>query len=300
MTRLWAWIELTRGANLPTVWSNLLIGWLIAAAFGANFDGDSLPRLGLLLAGLSLVYTAGMFLNDAWDVAWDTPRHPGRPIPSGRLSQQSVRTAGLACLILGSTLAAFTAPWLVLPLGALGVLILVYTALHKIRPALGAALMGSCRALLPLIGFLSNPPPAGDGLPLVLAHAASLGLATVGISVLARHETTGSEPDGAARILPLLAILPVPLLLLARGETPWLPMIWACGLLLLVGWSRRRIADIGQRVSARIAGLCLVDYLAWLAIRPQFDPSDPLAMGGLVILLFLGTALALRRLMPST
>ena len=36
MTRLRAWLELTRGANLPTVWSNLLVGWLLAVASGAT------------------------------------------------------------------------------------------------------------------------------------------------------------------------------------------------------------------------------------------------------------------------
>ena len=41
MSTFRAWLELSRGANLPTVWSNVLIGWLIAAAFGATMDGST-------------------------------------------------------------------------------------------------------------------------------------------------------------------------------------------------------------------------------------------------------------------
>ena len=303
MTRLRAWLESTRGANLPTVWSNLLVGWLVAAAFGANLDGASLPRLGLLLLGGSLLYTAGMFLNDAADAEWDRARRPGRPIPSGLLDPRAVRAAGLALLALGAALWTWLAP---LALGAaalsLAALVLAYTRWHKTHPAPAPWLMGSCRAVLPLAGFLLNPPAAHDPLAssLVGAHAAALLLYTVGISALARHEATGGEPGRLARVAPPLAALPVPAVLVAFAQPPFLAVIWGCGLVLAIGWTRRRIPDIGERVAARIAGLCLVDYLAWVAVRHRFEPSDPLSMGGLLLLLFLGTALALRRLMPST
>lgn len=303
MTRLRAWLESTRGANLPTVWSNLLVGWLIAAAFGANLDGATLPRLGLLLLGGSLLYTAGMLLNDAADAEWDRARRPERPIPSGRLAPAAVRAAGLALLLLGLALWS----WLdLLALGATGValaaLVLAYTRWHKSRPVPSAWLMGSCRAVLPIAGFLLNPAPVADSLALnlVIAHAVALLLYTVGISALARHETTGLEPDGLARIAPPLAALPVPAVLVTAAQPVFLPLVWACGLVLAIGWTRRRIRDIGERVAARIAGICLVDYLAWVAVRHRLEPSDPLSMGGLLLLLFLGTALALRRLMPST
>lgn len=303
MTRLRAWLELSRGANLPTVWSNLLVGWLVAAAFGANLDAASFPRLGLLLLGGSLLYTAGMFLNDVADVGWDQARRPERPIPSGRLAPAAVRLAGLAFLLLGLALWA----WLdLIALGAAGLalaaLVLAYTRWHKTHPAPSAWLMGSCRAVLPIAGFLLNPPVVLDALALslALAHAAALLLYTVGISALARNETTGVEPAGLARVAPPLAALPVPAVLAAHGQASFLALVWACGLVLAIGWTRRRIRDIGERVAARIAGICLVDYLAWVAVRHRFEPSDPLSMGGLMLLLFLGTTLALRRLMPST
>ena len=303
MTRLRAWLELSRGANLPTVWSNLLVGWLLALAFGANLDSASFPRLGLLLLGGSLLYVAGMFLNDAADAEWDRARRPERPIPSGRLDPGAVRVSGLALALLGVGAWASLSP---LRLGASGLalaaLVLAYTRWHKTKPAPSAWLMGACRAVLPVAGWLANPPPAATslGLSLLVAHAVALLLYTVGISALARHETTGVEPGGLARVAPPLAALPVPLVLVLHRELPFLAIILGCGLVLAIGWTRRRIRDIGERVSARIAGLCLVDYLAWVAVRHRFEPSDPLSMGGLMLLLFLGTTLALRRLMPST
>ncbi len=303
MTRLRAWLELTRGANLPTVWSNLLVGWLLAAAFGANLDAGALPRLGLLLLGGSLLYTAGMFLNDAADAGWDRAHRPERPIPSGRLGPRAVRLSGFALLLLGLALWAWLSPLALGPAGlALAALVLAYTRWHKVRPAPAPWLMGACRAALPLAGWLCNAPPAASpaGLALVLAHAVALLLYTVGISALARHEATGGEPGGLARVAPPLAALPVPLTLAFQGAPPLLPLIWACGLVVFIGWTRRRLRDVSERVGARIAGLCLVDYLAWVAVRHRFEPSDPLSMGGLMLLLFLGTTLALRRLMPST
>jgi 4-hydroxybenzoate polyprenyltransferase len=301
MTRLRAWLELTRGANLPTVWSNVLIGWLLAVAAGSNLAAGSAAGLGWVLLGASFLYAAGMFLNDAADAAWDAAHRPERPVPSGRVSSRAAGLAGGVLLLLGATACHLASP----AAGAAGLvlasLVLAYTRWHKSRPALAPWLMGACRTLLPLVGFLANPPDSPAGiLPLVLAHALALGLLTAGISLLARHEAVGGEPGRLARALPLLAALPVPAVLLAQGAAPWVPVVWACGLMLLPGWSRRRHADVGERVAFRIATLALLDYLAWLAVRSRFESSDPLSMGGLMLLLFFGTALALRRLLPST
>lgn len=302
MTRLRAWLELTRGANLPTVWSNVLVGWLLAAAAGATMDGGSLPALALAILGASLVYVAGMFLNDAADAAWDASRRPERPIPSGRVGRGAALLSGLALLLAGVLVLRAAAPSAAPGAVALALLVLAYTHWHKAHPASAPWLMGACRALLPIIGFLVNPPPvvAADTAALLLAHAVSLAVFTAGISLLARHESVGGEPAGFARAIPFLSAFPVPVALLVLGRDPWMALVWASGIVLLLGWSRRRFPDVGDRVAFRIASLALVDYLPWLAIRSRFEAADPLAMGGLAILLFFGTALALRRLLPST
>ena len=301
MTRLRAWLELTRGANLPTVWSNLLVGWLLAIASGATLDGDSFPILVAALIGATFLYTAGMFLNDAADAVWDRSHRPERPIPSGRLPLGQAAGAGAALLILGVAAFLRVAPAALAAALMLAALILAYTRWHKARPALAPWLMGACRATLPVIGFATvGFVPGGAGRGLLLAHAAALALATAGISLLARHESAGGAPGRAASAVAWAALLPVPAFLLATGVVSWSVLIGAAGLGLGLSWTSTRIPDIAARVATRIAGLALLDYLLWLAIRPAFDRADPLSQGGLMLLLFFGTALALRRLLPST
>ena len=306
MTTLRAWLELTRGANLPTVWSNVLIGFLVAVAFGATMDASTAPALGALLLGVSLLYTGGMFLNDACDVDWDKLHRPERPIPSGRLSLRSVRIAAALALAAGAGLllrVSSSGPSLAV-LAVLLAAILAYSRWHKGNP-FAPALMGLCRAALPLVGYLAFAPDC-DGCAqgsdrLVLAHAAALGLYTASVSLLARHEAMGGKPSGAVSAFAGLALLPVPASLLGVGSVNWTPLIiWTAGLGFGLVWTASRIADLGQRVAVRIAGLALLDYQVWLVIRAGFDRADPPAMGGLMLLLFFGTALALRRLLPST
>ena len=63
-------LRLGRVSNLPTVWSNTLAGTVIA--------GGEPWRLGTLLAalGISLLYVAGMYLNDAFDREIDANEGP--------------------------------------------------------------------------------------------------------------------------------------------------------------------------------------------------------------------------------
>ncbi len=87
-------LRLGRVSNLPTVWTNVLVGMVICG--GAS-------RIGLLLAGLvsmSLFYTAGMFLNDAFDRQTDLRERRERPIPAGEVSAGAVFTAGFGMLLL--------------------------------------------------------------------------------------------------------------------------------------------------------------------------------------------------------
>ena len=59
------WLVLARASNLPTVWSNCIAGcWL---------GGWNTPSALLLLClSATLLYSGGMFLNDACDVAFDS------------------------------------------------------------------------------------------------------------------------------------------------------------------------------------------------------------------------------------
>src|ERR1700678_2876396 len=92
--RLRTLLVLGRVSNLPTVWSNCLAGWWLSG-------GQNYWKLPLLLLGTSSLYTAGMFLNDAFDTEFDRQRRPSRPIPSGAITLDRVWVWGWTMLAVG-------------------------------------------------------------------------------------------------------------------------------------------------------------------------------------------------------
>ena len=86
------YLLLGRVSNLPTVWTNTLAGATLAGAAVAP------GRLTLLAAAFSLLYTGGMYLNDAFDRESDARERPERPIPSGRVRAGSVFAIGFGLL----------------------------------------------------------------------------------------------------------------------------------------------------------------------------------------------------------
>jgi hypothetical protein len=291
MSKLRAWLELSRGANLPTVWSNVFMGWLIAVAFGGTV---CVHKLSWVLLSASFLYVAGMFLNDAADADWDRKHFPNRPIPAGKVNITHVRQAGLVLLSLGLSASL---GWLSL---GLTIFILAYTRWHKTQPAFSPWLMGVCRAFLPAIGYFAVC--AQDDMPgrqLLLAYQVALLFSTASISLLARHEATGASPSGFvswfACTAPFLCFLGVP-----ASEVESSAVFIATLVAVSIPLTHYFIPDVGTRVTERIAGLVLLDYVVWRQIAPSFVQEDVLSSSGVVLLLLYGTALGLRRLMPTT
>ena len=89
--------ELARVSNLPTTFTNVLVGCAIGS-FGlpprgtgglGDFPWIKLPVVWLAIACL---YTAGMALNDVIDAPIDAMERPNRPIPSGRISRRAAQS----------------------------------------------------------------------------------------------------------------------------------------------------------------------------------------------------------------
>ena len=91
-------LRLGRVSNLPTVWTNVLTGTVLAGSTPTPF------ALGLLFLAISLFYVAGMYLNDAFDRHFDTAAYPQRPIPSGAVTAGTVFTMGFLGLGAGELL----------------------------------------------------------------------------------------------------------------------------------------------------------------------------------------------------
>ena len=139
-------LELGRISNLPTVWSNVLAGIVIAGG------AIGLQSTSILIASLSLFYIGGMFLNDAFDTEFDIIERPERPIPSKKITQKIVFIIGFTLLFFGMFLLYIEALTtnvfnlnLILFLGMLlSTFIIIYNKYHKNNPY-SPLIMGLCR-----------------------------------------------------------------------------------------------------------------------------------------------------------
>jgi UbiA prenyltransferase family len=267
-------LKLGRVSNLPTVWSNVLTGMALAGA--ATVD----CRLMLLLAALSLFYTGGMFLNDAFDHAFDAKTRPERPIPSGAVSAAQVHAFGFTMMAVALALLAWVGyryepmtQWRPVAAGlALAAAIVFYNWHHKDNP-LSPLIMGLCRMLV----YLTAAWAVTAIIPLeVMLAAAVLLCYLIGLTYAAKKEHLGRLEN----VWPL-AFLAVPavygIILAPAHPAAVLPLI------LLAAWAsyavwllrRRKPGDVPRAVVSLIAGISLLDAMllagadhllfAWLA-----------------------------------
>ena len=94
-----AYLLLARVSNLPTIWTNVVAAYVVA--------GASRESLAIASIAASLFYTGGMFLNDAFDAAFDAKARADRPIPNGDVSRGEVFGVAIAMLLAGELLLAF-------------------------------------------------------------------------------------------------------------------------------------------------------------------------------------------------
>ncbi len=277
-------LVLGRGSNLPTVWSNCLAGWWLTG-------GHNYWKLPFLLLGVSALYTAGMFLNDAFDADFDRQRRPERPIPSGKVDVNAVWRMGFSLLGIGFVL--------LLPLGwvaliatlCLIVFIVLYDFTHKFLVA-SPWLMGACRFWVYIIAGTTGVDHL-NGYPIACGFA--LALYIVGLSFVARRESF----NGPVPLWPLLFLV-APIILALAMNTGVYRQHAAWVILVLAIWIFRCIRpvfsggpiNVGWTVSNLLAGIVFVD---WLAVVPQIPPLP----GVLFLALFAATKW-LQKFVPAT
>jgi 4-hydroxybenzoate polyprenyltransferase len=246
-------------SNLPTVWTNTLAGSTLAGAdAGAG-------RLALLALAFSLLYTGGMYLNDAFDRESDARERPERPIPSGRIGAGPVFAIGFGLLATGVLVVAAAAAGpagggraAVLSAVLLAGVITAYDAWHKRNP-LSPVVMGLCRVLVYLTAALAVAGAVG---PAVAGGAVVLLCYLVGLTYVAKQENLTE-----VRHLWPLAFLAAPFVY------AWPALLWAgVGAVLYLGflaWVAYAVAwlvrpgrrDIRRAVVSLIAGISLLDAL---------------------------------------
>lgn len=245
-------LRLGRVSNLPTVWTNTLAGAVLAGAagFGAQFA--------VMLAAFSLFYTGGMFLNDAFDAAFDAALRPERPIPSGEVSRREVFGWGYGMMAAGVALLAWIGVAPALAGLALAVAITYYDWNHK-GNVFSPVVMGICRVLVyvaaGLCVTLALPDALWIGAALMLCYL-------IGLTYVAKQENLGSVEN----LWPLLFLAaPVAYGAWLALAQPVASVFW----LLFSGWMlvalwflrRRRKGDIPRAVVSLIAGISLLDAL---------------------------------------
>ncbi|MDH4172405.1 MAG: UbiA family prenyltransferase [Betaproteobacteria bacterium] len=245
-------LRLGRVSNLPTVWTNVLAGVVLAGAGGFGAE------LALLLAAFTLFYTGGMFLNDAFDAGVDARERPERPIPAGAVGAREVFAWGFGQMAAGVALLAVIGVAPALAGLTLAAAITYYDWNHKTNP-LSPVVMGLCRVFIYLGAGLAYTLALPDALWI---GAALLLCYLIGLTYVAKQENL-------ARVENLW-----PLLFLAAPAAygAWLAAahfavapFW----LLFTGWMlvalwflrRRRKGDIPRAVVSLIAGISLLDAL---------------------------------------
>ncbi|SMF20530.1 4-hydroxybenzoate polyprenyltransferase [Alteromonadaceae bacterium Bs31] len=267
-------LQLGRVSNLPTVWTNVLVGLAFVKAT------DSYTIIWAAMAALSLIYLAGMFLNDAFDADWDKQHKQNRPIVNGETTAKEVTVYACVFIILAMALllgAARSGQALqVLVASALLIAsIVIYDWKHKSWKH-SAWIMGSCRLW---VYFLAASLVASISTALCLAGL-SLMFYIAGITYLARSEHMNSLQSTWPIVLLLSPVVlaiyfsfssasPLISLLLVSALVHWLLK----GALLLLPGKKR---NIPQAIGILLSGMCLIDacflytlgahMLTWLAL----------------------------------
>lgn len=262
-----------RISNLPTVWSNVLAAATIAQGTSATAFGE--PRFFIAILALSLLYIAGMFLNDAFDCDWDKTHAKNRPIVSGDISRSTVWLIGWALLTVG-TLLLIVQQDATVSIAALlfAAAIILYNASHKKIPA-AAFIMGLTRFGVYFIGAALLAPV--DDKLLLLATA--LLLYITAITYLARHE----QINTVTRYWPVLLLF-APVLVTASSSYQ-LPFYWLFAA-LFAGWVFSRLKtqlfatnpDVGAGIGGLLAAIPLIDALYLASIEAHLEAGICLAV----------------------
>jgi 4-hydroxybenzoate polyprenyltransferase len=278
-------LRLGRISNLPTVWTNVVAGTVIAG--GTHGPAE----VAVIALAMSAFYVGGMYLNDFFDRAIDARERPTRPIVAGEIGAGTVSVIGFGLLAIGVALMVpFGSAATVCGLALAGVVVL-YDVWHK-GNAFGPTIMGLCRALVYFGAGAAMAGASTNGVWLALAvGAVVLAAHTAGITYAARQEsldTIGSLWPMVLLAAPIVAALPfiasrwtvpvaVALLLVADTAAVWL-------------LAKRSVPGaVPRAVSGLIAAISLVD-----AVAVAWAGGDPL------LVLFCAAGYPLTRLFQAS
>ena len=282
---------LGRVSNLPTVWTNVAVGWFLCG-------GGWTAELGWIVAGISLFYVGGMTMNDAFDAKWDQENAPERPIPAGQISHRATWAVYLAETVAGIAILSRLTSVNELLIGGLILSITLYNILHKHWKG-SVILMGLCRAFVYIAAgsAVATQTSSLEVATILFVVAGAVVLYIAGITLAARNEHLDS-PVGNSFLNRILLMLPVLFPLLGFRTVPTNPLyigVTAVGVIGAWAWivlSRKALAEkIPRGIAFLIAGIAFYDaaILAFADWRAAFAALACFAL-----------TLGLQRVVPAT
>ncbi|WP_144607442.1 UbiA-like protein EboC [Algoriphagus algorifonticola] len=266
---LFAYLQLTRPANVVTAIADIWAGFAIAGAWtfmqvdwsqGAEDFWQNLLWLSISTMGL---YGGGVAFNDIADADLDSVERPERPIPSGRASKKSAILMA-SCLLLGGIFFAFLVNIFAgLSAIAIAICALLYDFWGKHHQLFGPINMGLCRAGNLLLGVAVAPEvlqklwPIGV-LPLIYVAA---------ITMVSRGEVHGKNKKALYGGFGLYILVISGIIFLAKVQKPgsWEVFPFLILLAYMVfppltkAIQKQEPALIGKSVKAAVISLIIVN-----------------------------------------
>lgn len=211
-TKLHAYLELMRPANIVTAFADILAG--ASAAGGVLLFDGMIPSLspagvGWLLLSTFGLYGGGVVFNDVFDADLDAEERPERAIPSGRATLAGANILGILLFFIGILTAFQVGSYS----GIIAVLItfcaLFYNYWAKHSSLWGPLLMGLCRGANLMLGCSIIPSVIPELWFLALIPILYIG----SITLISQGEVHGGSKTSGISALILIIIVTGSLLL---------------------------------------------------------------------------------------
>jgi 4-hydroxybenzoate polyprenyltransferase len=293
---LLAWLRLLRAPNVFSAIADIAMGFLVVQG---SYEPWGL--FACLALASAFLYTAGMVLNDVFDIDIDARERPFRPLPSQQIALPLARTMGFALLGAGVVFGGLAGLVYAAPVwwrsGVIAALlagsVLLYDGWLKRLP-IGPLGMGLCRFLNVLLGMSIAGEGAGPLLGFNEQHllpAAGIGVYILGVTIFAKGEA-GHSP--VRTLIAAIGVMSAGVALLGWAgmyvrreglvlQTYWLLLAVLMAILLrrcLVAVFDPSPANVQAGVKNGIVTLVLLDAAVALAA------TNPIYSLGIVLLLF--------------
>lgn len=270
MSKLSAYMQLARLSNIPTVFSNVLVGVAVAG----NLELFPFYATVITILVASLLYVGGMALNDLVDRHIDAEERPERPIPSGALSVLEVTLVTAACFLAPIAIIAMVAPKSLPFVVALAAAIVLYDLLHK--KWFGSLLfMGLCRSFVYLLAasVTWNTTDAPSNVGGITLFAVIIAAYIVGLTIVAQKEVKGGLGYRRGLAIAMVFLPFVAFLLVPPRDFVWTvpaAFILAIWLARSAQFLRMDPPKIVPAVLGWLAGISLLDaFFLTLTPRPE-------------------------------